>query len=321
MFLKFLLVFAILVQLVASAYALRLIPKTRYNAIWILFILGFFLLSVERILQYLWVSGEGAHIGMTVWIGVVVSIALSISMVYAHKLVNHVDRMERHRQLVNRRILTAVLRAEERSRSRFAKELHDGLGPLLSSAKMSLSAVLRSESDQSRRAIIENTAYMIEETIRSVREISNNMSPHILSDFGLAHAIRTFVEKCASMHKVKIEFDTNLREERFDGDVEVILYRVVCELVNNSLKHSGCQEIELSLKHIDEELEVLYSDDGCGFEPAIMMDCGMGLSNISSRVQSLNGEFQLGRGERCGMTAKVKISLKKGGQSEPFRRL
>ena len=307
--LKILLVAAILIQLVASVFAVRLIRTTRYNSIWILFIVGFMLLSVERLLQLLWVSGQRFPMEISVWLGVVVSVALSIGVMYAHKLFRYIERMNRHSQTVNKRILTAVLRTEEKSRSRFARELHDGLGPLLSSAKMSLSAVSCEGMDDERRAIGENTAYVIAEAIRSLREISNNMSPHVLADFGLVRGVQNFIQKCTGMHDVKIRFMTDLRSERFDANVEVILYRVICELINNSLKHAACTEISLSLSQGNGRLSLDYSDNGRGFDPQAMMDCGMGLSNIASRVHSLNGTFDIRGRKGKGMSAAVRIGV------------
>ena len=311
--LKILLVAAILIQLVASVFAVRLIRTTRYNSIWILFIVGFMLLSVERLLQLLWVSGQRFPMEISVWLGVVVSVALSIGVMYAHKLFRYIERMNRHSQTVNKRILTAVLRTEEKSRSRFARELHDGLGPLLSSAKMSLSAVSCEGMDDERRAIVENTAYVIDEAIRSLREISNNMSPHVLADFGLVRGVQNFIQKCTGMHDVKIRFMTDLRSERFDANVEVILYRVICELINNSLKHAACRTIDCSLTLADETLVVEYADDGRGFDPQAMIDCGMGLSNIASRVGSLGGLCEIASSKGHGMRATIRIALR----SEP----
>ncbi len=307
--LKILLVAAILIQLVASVFAVRLIRTTRYNSIWILFIVGFMLLSVERLLQLFWVSGQRFPMEISVWLGVVVSVALSICVMYAHKLFRYIERMNRHSQTVNKRILTAVLRTEEKSRSRFARELHDGLGPLLSSAKMSLSAVSCEGMDDERRAIVENTAYVIDEAIRSLREISNNMSPHVLADFGLVRGVQNFIQKCTGMHDVKIRFMTDLRSERFDANVEVILYRVICELINNSLKHAACTEISLSLSQDNGLLSLDYSDNGRGFDPQAMMDCGMGLSNIASRIHSLNGTFDIRGRKGKGMSAAVRIGV------------
>ena len=232
---------------------------------------------------------------------------------YAHKLFKYIDRLNRQRQLLNKRILTAVLRTEEKSRSRFSKELHDGLGPLLSSARMSLSALERDECRPEQREIIGNTTYVIDEAIRSLREISNNLSPHVLNDFGLARGVQNFIDKTAAMHDVKIRFTTNLRTERYDTDVEVILYRVICELINNSLKHSGCTNIGLSLVRNRRVLTLDYTDNGRGFNPEAMMDCGMGLSNMASRINSLGGTLEIASSKGKGMRAAIRIDT----QPEP----
>ena len=184
------------------------------------------------------------------------------------------------------------------------------MGPLLSSAKISLSALSRTEMDGERKEIYDNTLYVVEEALRSLREISNNLSPHVLSDFGLARAIQTFIDRSAALHNVKISFATNLRGDRYNSDIEVIMYRVVCELITNSLKHSGCSNIHLSLSVSGDILELQYGDNGRGFNPQTMMDCGMGLSNINSRVNSLNGQFDIRSSKGKGMTASVKVNVR-----------
>ena len=313
MLIKILLVISIIVQTLATAYALRLVRATKYNSVWILFIVGFSLLSVERFVQLLMAGGHYVPRWWFGYLGIVVSVCLSIGVMYAHKLFKYIDRLNRQRQLLNKRILTAVLRTEEKARSRFSKELHDGLGPLLSSARMSLSVLSREERSADQREIIDNTTYVIDEAIRSLREISNNLSPHVLNDFGLARGVQNFIDKSAAMHDAKIRFTTNLRTERYDTDIEVILYRVICELINNSLKHAACTSINLSLSQNGSELALDYTDDGRGFNPQAMMDCGMGLSNIASRINSLGGTFDIASAKGKGMRAAIRVNT----QEEP----
>ncbi len=309
MLIKILLVIAILIQTVATIYALKLVRATKYNSIWILFIIGFSILSVERLVQLMILNGHPIPRYFFADLGVAASICLSIGVMYAHKLFKYIDRLNYQRQLWNRRILTAVLRAEERTKSSVSKELHDGLGPLLSSAKMSLSALVREEQDPARRELLGNTSYVIDEAIRSLREISTNLSPHLLNDFGLARAVRTFIDKSASIHRVEIDFTTNLAAERYDPDVEVIFYRVICELINNSLKHAACSRITLQLTHTAPQLRLQYSDNGCGFRPEAVIDCGMGLSNISSRIGSLGGTVEITSEPDHGMQASIVVTL------------
>lgn len=305
-----LLYLAIIVQLIALYYAIRLVRVTKYNAIWILFIIGFLVLGVQRVVQ-LWTNyGHPMPVLTMTWFDIAVSLCVSVGIVLLDKLFIYIDRLNHHRQLMDRRILTAVLRTEEKTRANFSKELHDGLGPLLSSAKISLSALSHSDMTAEQRDIFNNTLYVVDEALRSLREISNNLSPHALTDFGLARGIQIFVDKAAALHKVKISFATNLRGERYDPDIEVIMYRVVCELITNSLKHSGCSEIRLSLSVAGDTLEMQYSDNGRGFDPQAMMDCGMGLSNINSRVSSLNGTFDIRSSKGRGMCASVKVNVR-----------
>ena len=313
MLIKILLIVAIVIQTIATLFAIRLIRTTKYNSIWILFTIGFTLLSVERVVQFLRANGQTLPYEVFVWLGLVISISMSIGVMYAHKLFKYIARLNRQRQLLNKRILTAVLRTEEKARSRFSKELHDGLGPLLSSARMSLSVLSREERSADQREIIDNTTYVIDEAIRSLREISNNLSPHVLNDFGLARGVQNFIDKSAAMHDAKIRFTTNLRTERYDTDIEVILYRVICELINNSLKHAACTSINLSLSQNGSELALDYTDDGRGFNPQAMMDCGMGLSNISSRINSLGGTFDISSAKGKGMRAAIRVNT----QQEP----
>jgi signal transduction histidine kinase len=188
------------------------------------------------------------------------------------------------------------------------------MGPLLSSAKMSLSAISTENMSEEQQQILRNTRFLIDESIRSVREISNNVSPQVLSDFGLAQGVRNFISKITSLNVVNIAFNTNLDKERFDSDTEVVIYRVVCELINNSLKHSGCSNIEVSLMLDGEFLTLDYSDNGCGFDTKAVSLNGMGLSNITSRIDSLNGEIKIESNEGSGMRALASINTSQHGE-------
>lgn len=299
----------IVLQLAAIVYALRLVKRTKYNAIWILCIIGFVLIAAERYFELRFLNGEGVSQLVSIFLGVGVSICISIAVMFAHRLVGYLDRVARQRALFNKRILTAVLRAEEKSKLNFSKELHDGLGPLLSSAKMSLSALKHENLSEEQSEMIGNTEYVIEEAIRSVREISNNLSPQVLLDFGLSHAVRNFVSRSSALHGVSIRFNTPLRAERFDKDVEIIIYRVICELINNSLKHSGCTMIVISLALEQNSLILTYSDNGRGFNPQAVLDCGMGLSNITSRIGSLGGNIDITSSIGKGMKARAEVKI------------
>lgn len=301
-----LLIIAIIFQSIASIYAMRLVKATKYNAIWWLFIISFSLLSVERALQLLMKSGVDIPRDIFWWTGLIASTGLSVGVMYAHKLFKYIDRLNEQSSNISKRILSAILRTEEKSRSRFSKEIHDGLGPLLSSAKMSLSALSQDEATEEQRQIVADTTYLIDEAIASLREISNNLSPHVLNDFGLARGIENFINRGVVRHNIAIDFTTNLKGERFDNELEVILYRVACELINNSLKHAECSTINLGLNLERTTLKLVYCDNGKGFDPS-MMELGMGLPNITSRINSLNGELDIKSSIGDGMSATILI--------------
>lgn len=306
---EILLIVSIVIETIATAIALYLVNKTRYSAMWICCIIGLVALMVQstfRLLtpEYLVISDLAYA-----WVGIIISLSFSIAVVLSRYLVRHVDLVTLQRRMLENRLMTAVLRTEERSRASFSRELHDGLGPLLSSAKMSLSAMSKANLNDKDRLMVQNTSALIDEAIRSLREISNNLSPHILNNFGLARGIKNFIDRLATMHDTKITFTTHLRDERFDSNIEVILYRVVCELINNSLKHARCTAITLSLDLEGDNLVLNYSDNGCGFKVAEVMDKGMGLSNINSRISSLHGTFRIDSAPNRGTKAYASVAV------------
>ena len=163
----------IVMQIGAMVLALLLVNQTKYRALWWCCIIGLAMLTAERVLQlFEWDGVDISNLAFA-WVGTIVSVSFSVSVVCAHMLVRHVDRMTNHRRMLENSLMTAVLRTEERSRASFSRELHDGLGPLLSSAKMSISALQRAELSDKDRSTLANTSAVIDEAIRSLREISN----------------------------------------------------------------------------------------------------------------------------------------------------
>ncbi len=316
MAIKILLIVSILMQFFATVIAIRMVKETKYNAVWILLIIALSLMTASRVLQFIHFAPHGDSSPWFValaWIGIATTLCITIALFYARKLVEYIDRLIFQRQLTSKRILSTTLRTEEKERIRFSKELHDGLGPLLSSAKMSLSA-LTTEQPAGNMEIIQNTNYVIDEAIRSLREISNNLSPHVLNEFGLGRGVGNFISRSAGMHDMKIVFTTNLKGERFDTDVEVILYRVICELINNSLKHSEASEAALDLAYDGSSIVLRYSDNGKGFDPGFDSGSGMGLANITSRINTLNGQLEITGSRGNGMKAYIKADLDRGNE-------
>lgn len=297
-----------IVQLLAIGYALRLVRRTKYNIIWFLCIVGC-AISFAQHLFYILLNHE-PDTWLMLSLDAVASLCIVMAVLFANKLVNYINHLNEQRHHLSQQLLSTAIKTEERSRSQFAKELHDGMGPLLSSVKMSLSAISTDNLNKEQQDILQNSRLMIDEAIRSVREISNNMSPQVLQDFGLSRGVHNFISRIQSFYNVDIEFRSGIHDERFDNNVEVVFYRVICELVNNSLKHSGCKNIDISLMLDGTTLELRYRDNGCGFDPKTAINKGMGLSNIASRISSLNGNLEIVSKKEEGLNVVVTINTK-----------
>ena len=313
MVIEILLIISVVLQIVAAIVAIGLIRRTKYNLSWMLFTVALTCMAFMRLAEYVQITSLKTILRLPpeffVWMGVVTSLCVALGMLLVKRIFNYIASTENQRRISERRILNTVLRTEEKERLRFSKDLHDGLGPLLSSAKMSVSALAADKTDERSREILRNASYVIDEAIRSLREFSVNLSPHILKDFGLARAVSNFIGRLPHSG-MRIHFSTNLHAERFDADIEVILYRVICELINNSIKHSGAAEASVSLIRIDSLIRLDYRDNGCGFETGgVEQQEGMGIANIRSRISSLKGDFTLSSSPGRGMKALVEVHI------------
>jgi len=307
------LIISILLQIAAAVIALRFVKLTKYRLSWILLSLSFVFMAVRKLIQlYEYFLGTPSFTWEMVdeWLGVLISFMIIVGVVLIREIFYSLKKAEADRQKTEKRVINAIISTEENEKKRFAKELHDGLGPLLSTVKMSLSALNGKINDPSGMEILHNTNHLVNEAISTIKEISNNLSPHVLSNFGLSSAISTFSAKVNQTKAVEIDFKSNMQNIRLDNDKEVILYRAVCELINNSLIHSGASKIDIELNKSDKFVTLQYADNGRGFDISILgtEECkGMGLSNIETRVKSIEGIFFIESSRGKGTSALIKI--------------
>lgn len=185
----------------------------------------------------------------------------------------------------------AIISAEENERKRIAAELHDGVGQMMSAAKMNLSAIENEIAfkDESQKKSFEKVIDMMDESCKEVRSVSHQMMPNALLKSGLATAVREFVDKIDS-RIIKISLYAEGLNERLDADVETVLYRVIQECVNNVIKHSGANNLDISLIKDADGIAATVEDNGRGFDIKDKQKFeGIGLKNISSRVAFLKG--------------------------------
>ena len=186
----------------------------------------------------------------------------------------------------------AIITAEENERKRIAADLHDGVGQMMSAAKMNLSA-FESDivfKDESQKAAYERVLSLVDESCREIRSVSHQMMPNALLKSGLANAVREFIDKIDN-RIIRINLHAEGLQERLDSNVETIMYRVIQECVNNVIKHSGANELDISLIRDKDGIAVTIEDNGKGFDTTDKQKFdGIGLKNIISRVNFLKGE-------------------------------
>ena len=317
------LLITITLQIVAAILAIRLMRVTKYRASWILISIGFILMAIKVAIKLVQFINDDFSFYLKPaddWLGVVISFVFTAGVFLIGELFYTLSRAERERRRSERRLMRAIIQTEERERRRFANDLHDGLGPLLSTARMTLSALLQHERDDHSKQVLENASTVINEAVESIKEISNNLSPHVLTNFGLASAIRNFAFKVEQTKAIKINFNTVLTDsDRFDSNIEIVMYRATCELINNTLKHAAATTIDISLEKIQRMLVINYADNGRGFDTDAVQNAsnsGMGLSNIASRMNSINGTFVYSSAPGEGFHSIMKVKFSQWTQSE-----
>jgi PAS domain S-box-containing protein len=207
-----------------------------------------------------------------------------------------------------KKILKAIMNTEERERARFAQELHDGLGPILSNVRMYFQWL--AEEDDNKQFVFEKGNLSLTNAFSTLHEISNNLSPHILHNFGLVHAVNNFVENIVSK-KIRFKLKTNIETKRFPGELEITLYRVVNELINNTLKYSGANKISLFIFEENDLVKLNYTDNGKGFDVnrKLKKGKGFGLLNIKNRIKTIQGNFSLKSEPNQGVRVEISVPM------------
>ncbi|MDL2282897.1 histidine kinase [Odoribacter sp. OttesenSCG-928-G04] len=304
---------SLILQVLAAIIAISLFKRTKYNVSWIMISVGFILMVVARTFELFPTFYPGWEDELLIagrWLDFVISMVLLVGVFYIRKIFQFMRRVDEIRRLSEQKVLAAIIKTEEQERQRFANELHDGLGPQLSIIKMLISGLDSNKPSESNDRIKQNLKQSIDDAITCVRDISANISPHILNNFGLKEAIASIIKKLTSTKTVDIDFVTNINEKRFSYNTEVIMYRVVCELINNTLKHSEATEVSVSLQLREHVLYMNYMDNGIGFDVSReTTQYGMGLDNMQNRLRSGNGDIVVISERGKGMKAEAYIRL------------
>ncbi len=205
----------------------------------------------------------------------------------------------------------AVIEAEEDERQRIARDLHDGVGQMMSAAKMNLSAFesgIQFQDPEQHRSF-EKIIGLVDESCKEIRQVSHNMMPNALLKNNLSAAVRDFIDKI-DRKALQIELYTEGLDERLDSSVETVLYRVIQECVNNTIRHAQATKLDISLVRDSEGISATIEDNGIGFNTLDKQHFeGIGLKNIITRVEYLKGTVEFDASPGRGTLVALHVPL------------
>ncbi len=215
-------------------------------------------------------------------------------------------QLEKDKQLL---AIDAMLKGQEEERSRLAKDLHDGLGGMLSGVKLSFvnmkeNLIMDAESVTS----FEKSILQLDNTIAELRKVAHNLMPEALVKFGLKNAILDFCNSMQLSSKTKIIFEQLGTERLLSNTADLYIYRIVQELINNAIKHADADQILVQLTKTNDKVLLTVEDDGKGFNPELIRSAkGIGLKNIQQRVDYLKGKIDIASQAAEGTSVNIEL--------------
>jgi signal transduction histidine kinase len=263
-------------------------------------------LRQKTLLNYVFLGAIGSLLGLG-YLFYRNAVSKQIIAGHTHQLqARRIRELEQERQLI---AADAILKGEEQERSRLARDLHDGLGGMLSGIKLSLTHMAGNMTMSEANALSFTRALtQLDHSIGELRRVAHSMMPENLVRFGLCEVLRDYCDTLEKSARLPIRFQAFGLEERLEQSTEIILYRIVQELLNNVVRHAGATQVLVQIMHTAEHLTLTVEDNGRGFDPQ-STGKGIGLSNVLSRVNYLNGHTDIVSSPRTGTSVNIQIAL------------
>lgn len=225
-------------------------------------------------------------------------------LLYRRKVLENQLKLQEVENKHQQEMLNATLKSQEEERNRLGTELHDGVGAMLSTIKLNVQIAKRKEQVNALDGVLGH----LDETITQVRSISHQMMPIILKKYGLKHAIEDLFGKITSEN-----LDATIAhwdDPKLSESDSLMLYRIVQELLNNSIKHAEASAITFRIHRADSQLVIEYTDNGKGYPPQILESSdGMGLLNIKNRSQAIGASPTFSNLSEGGSKVNLVIAL------------
>ena len=210
-----------------------------------------------------------------------------------------------------------ILEGQEEERKRIAMDIHDGIGQMLTSLKYQAESIDINREDAATDKLNEINL-LIKQIIREVRKVTFNLRPTVLGDYGLRAALGMFAREMTKLIDIKLEFHSDSEIARLPQKIENNIFRIIQEAINNAVKYSGGNKIDVLLQQVDDDLIAEVKDDGKGFdarlvdERSINIESGSGFFNMHERSEYVNGKLKVetepGKGTTVRLTVPIRIS-------------
>ncbi len=244
---------------------------------------------------------SGSNVPMVLFFGTIAMLALTIGLIvfiifHQRKVIRFQMQLQKLEYDQQKMLLNASIKLQEEERQRIAADLHDDAGPLLATARLYLNENLVNLDRQTQLQSIYNAKQIIDDTIQLIRNISHSLMPPTLKNFGLESAVNDLFQKISSSGSMNASSRFHDYRERMQPENELIIFRVIQELINNILKHSNASFIHLTQNTNNNKFFIRLHHDGRGltqadFEKLNKSSVGLGLKNIQSRLRVLHGKI------------------------------
>ena len=250
---------------------------------------------------FLQISNSGSNVPMVLFFGTIAMLALTIGLIvfiifHQRKVIRFQMQLQKMEYDQQKMLLNASIKLQEEERQRIAADLHDDAGPLLATARLYLNENLINLDKTTQLQSIYSAKQIIDDTIQLIRNISHSLMPPTLKNFGLESAVNDLFQKISSSGSMNASSRFHDYRERLQPETELIIFRVIQELVNNILKHSNASFIHLTQNTNNNKFFIRLHHDGRGltqadFEKLNKSSVGLGLKNIQSRLRVLHGKI------------------------------
>jgi signal transduction histidine kinase len=255
-----------------------------------------------------------ADLASLLWQSALLGLVVAVSTVFRLRLLERRSEEQRRaakeaeRQM--RQLSQQLVATQEEERKKLSRELHDHVGQMLTGLRMELSRLerLTSPADGAHRVAITESKHIVDDVVRTVRDLSLGLRPSMLDDFGLRPALEWHVRDFTRRFGLPVSLVIHGDIDRLPDPHRTCVYRIVQEALTNCVRHSSAEDIELTVTDTSSTVDVLVSDDGIGIDPA-RVGSGLGLRGIEERVRELHGVVSIDAGPDGGTRLRVSLPV------------